>query len=92
MDYVSEKVFEAIFTGTTPIYVGPAFREFGIPEDLILRAEPEYSSILSRIDSLNSAQHEEIRAKGKEWINSLDLNARLRTTFTGIAHTILSRA
>lgn len=43
--YVSEKVFDALFAGCIPIYVGPELKKFGFPPGLVIEVEPNISSI-----------------------------------------------
>ncbi len=44
-EYMSEKLMESLFAGCIPIYVGPDPEEFGIPKDLVIRAQPSLRSI-----------------------------------------------
>jgi hypothetical protein len=44
-EYMSEKLMEALFAGCIPIYVGPDPGDFGIPRELVIRAQPNLHSI-----------------------------------------------
>jgi hypothetical protein len=44
-EYMSEKLMEALFAGCVPIYVGPDPEKYGIPKDLVIRAQPSLRSI-----------------------------------------------
>ena len=44
-EYMSEKLMESLFAGCIPVYVGPDPEEFGIPKDLVIRAQPSLHSI-----------------------------------------------
>lgn len=48
-DYMSEKLFDAFFAGTIPIYVGPPVRAFGIPKELVVESKPEPAAIAQAI-------------------------------------------
>jgi hypothetical protein len=51
-EYMSEKFFDALFSGCIPVYVGPNLAPFGIPENLYVRAD---ASLPSLAESINSA-------------------------------------
>lgn len=43
--YVSEKLFDALFAGCIPIYVGPDLKPFGLPPGLVIEVEPNLSAL-----------------------------------------------
>lgn len=45
VEYMSEKLFDSLFAGTIPIYVGPPVSQFGIPQGIVFEAEPTLQSI-----------------------------------------------
>lgn len=45
VEYMSEKLMEALFAGCIPIYVGPNPEKYGIPTELFLKAQPNIQSI-----------------------------------------------
>ena len=49
LDYVSEKLFEALCAGCCVIYVGPPLREFGIPK-VAIECPPDSQIIKQRLD------------------------------------------
>lgn len=49
LEMCTEKIFEAFKAGSIPVYVGPDIPEATIPSALYVRAEPNLSSIESRI-------------------------------------------
>lgn len=55
LEYMSEKLFDALFAGTIPIYVGPPVAQFGIPQDIVFEAEPTLTSILHCVSLAESA-------------------------------------
>ena len=44
-DYLSEKLFDAFFGGTIPIYVGPSLDVYGIPSNLVIQCSPDFESV-----------------------------------------------
>jgi hypothetical protein len=44
-EYMSEKLMESLFAGCVPIYVGPDPEKYGIPKELVIRAQPSLRSI-----------------------------------------------
>ena len=49
--YVSEKLFDALFAGCIPVYVGPSLINFGIPPGLVFEAEPNLVSIQETVSA-----------------------------------------
>ena len=47
--YMSEKIFDAFFSGCIPVYVGPSLEPFEVPGDLYVRAQPNLESIKSAL-------------------------------------------
>ena len=45
MDYVSEKLIDAVIAGTIPVYVGPHLEDFGIPHEIAVRSNPDVLDI-----------------------------------------------
>ena len=48
-ELMTEKLFDALFAGCIPIYVGPRTESFGIPESLIIRCEDTSLESLSKV-------------------------------------------
>ena len=62
--YVSEKLFDALFAGCIPIYVGPSLREFDFPAGLVIEVEASISAIkegLTRARSTDIKKWNELR-------------------------------
>ena len=70
-EYLSEKLFDAIFSGCIPIYVGPNLANFDIPDYLYIQAKPEISDIKEKIHNAKSKDYSEWLDKLKIW--SMDL-------------------
>jgi hypothetical protein len=58
-DYLSEKIFDAIFSGCIPIYVGPNLVNYEIPDYLYLQAKPDLSDIKEKIASAKTKDYSE---------------------------------
>ena len=65
-DYLSEKFFDAIFSGCIPIYVGPNLVNYEIPDYLYLQAKPDLSDIKEKIVSAKSKNY-------SEWVNQVKI-------------------
>jgi hypothetical protein len=81
LDYVSEKLFDAIQFGTVPIYVGPQLSEFGIPNEVAIQCEPSEVQVADKIaslrgdltlaiDTLKAGRKFMTSFEAKEWSNS----------------------
>lgn len=49
-EYVSEKLLDAIFAGCIPVYVGPPLDDFGIPDALVVKSQPNPRAVASAIE------------------------------------------
>ena len=58
-EYMSEKLFDAFFAGCIPIYVGPKVANYGIPEELVIQAEPNLKSIQLAYESAKRANYDD---------------------------------
>jgi len=63
--YMSEKLFDALFAGCVPIYVGPDVSKFDIPKDLVIQAEPNIASIRLAVQKAELVNQD-------QWRQSLD--------------------
>jgi len=63
---LSEKIFDAIFSGCIPIYVGPNLVNYEIPDCLYLQAKPDLSDIKEKIVSAKSKNY-------IEWVNQVKI-------------------
>jgi hypothetical protein len=52
-EYLSEKLFDAIFAGCIPIYVGPKVEDFGIPAGLVVQTLPNVQAFDSAVAKAN---------------------------------------
>ena len=70
LDYMSEKLFDCLFAGTLPIYVGPDPREFGIPEFAVIHSKPNSDSVLASIHLAREVNLAEWRSSVLAWLSS----------------------
>jgi hypothetical protein len=68
MEFLTEKLFDALFAGCIPIYVGPKVTYFGIPEDLLIQASPSFESINAAICSAKEIDYIEWSKKVEFWL------------------------
>lgn len=62
-EYMSEKLMEALFAGCIPIYVGPDPKKYGIPKELVIRAQPSLSSIQEGLTDAQGWNIEDFHAR-----------------------------
>jgi hypothetical protein len=70
IDYVSEKIFDCFRAGTVPIYVGPELEQFGIPENTVIRANPNSTDVLRVIENIDNYDLQEVQNNGWKFLNS----------------------
>lgn len=68
--YTSEKLFDALFAGTVPIYVGGDLQEAGIPPEVAIVVEPTIRGILKGVFETSDPTLVRVRQAGQEWISS----------------------
>ena len=69
LQYLSEKVFNALEAGCIPLYLGPKLSKFGIPESIVVDLSKETAASLERLKS-DAAQKELILKAGKSFLAS----------------------
>lgn len=69
-DYLSEKLFDAFFSLTIPIYVGPDIQKYGIPADLVVQCEPNLGAVKSGVQRAFEINYVEWCNNLKAWLNS----------------------
>jgi hypothetical protein len=70
IEYMSEKLFDSLFAGTFPIYVGPNPADFGMPEFVAIHAKPDINSIMKAIEQARTIDLESWRASVLAWLKS----------------------
>jgi hypothetical protein len=69
LDYMSEKLFDAILAGCIPIYVGPEVENYGIPSNLVVQAKPNLGSILECLESAKRLDFDLFQSHAQEYLN-----------------------
>ena len=69
IEYMSEKLLEAIAAGSIPVYVGPQVADFGIPSELVIQVEPNLQSVDEGIAKALSMDHESWSRMCQEWLS-----------------------
>jgi hypothetical protein len=70
IEYMSEKLFDSLFAGCFPIYVGPNPVDFGIPEFVAIHAKPDIDSIIKAIEQARKVDLDVWRTSVLEWLKS----------------------
>lgn len=68
--YMSEKLFDALFAGCIPIYVGPKVSRFKIPNNLVVQAEQTLESISEAIQNAQAIDQGEWRHRVNAFLSS----------------------
>lgn len=69
VDYLSEKLFDAFFSFTIPIYVGPNISDYGIPSNLVIQCEPTLKSIREGIAKAYQTDYLQWSHDIKSWLD-----------------------
>lgn len=70
-EILTEKIWDAWFSGCIPIFVGPDLRAWGVPDNLYVRAEPDISSVQRAIEhARDHINHGEFINVLESWLNS----------------------
>jgi hypothetical protein len=69
-DYMSEKLFDCLFTGTLPVYVGPDPTSFGIPEFVAIHSQPNIQAVKDSMELAKKVDLQEWRRLVLAWLNS----------------------
>jgi hypothetical protein len=91
-NYVSEKLFNAVISGSVPIYIGPPLPTFGIPSAIALTVDSNISgeSLDTLISELTQDDIRQIRKAGARWLDSQETQKKWNhdASFEAIVHTI----
>lgn len=69
IDYLSEKLFDAFFSRTLPIYIGPDLEKYHIPRDLALQVKPKLCDIKDAIEQIKNTDYEKWNNNLTIWLN-----------------------
>ncbi len=67
-EFMSEKIFDAFFSGCIPVYVGPPLEKFGIPSQLFVRAQSDLESVSSSITQALAMDYEAWRVQLEKFL------------------------
>ena len=70
MEFMTEKLFDSLFAGTFPIYVGPDIELFGIPSFVALQASPNIDSVTKAMEAAFEVDLDSWRTKTLAWLKS----------------------
>ena len=68
-EFITEKLFDAFFSGCIPVYVGPKLEDFEIPNALYVQAEDNLDSIELAIESVKKIDFLEWGVLKDEWLS-----------------------
>lgn len=74
-NYFSEKLFDAIYAGCIPVYVGPSVETIGLNSGYVIQAEPNLLSISQGIQKALSMPRDDWANKMLNFIKAGNLNA-----------------
>ena len=90
VDYMSEKLMDALFAGCIPVYVGPKVNSYGIPVDLVIQAEPNLKAVLSAMELAKGMDYQTFRSKALKYL--LAESTKTYWTANAVHRVILGRA
>ena len=67
-DYMTEKLFDAFFARSIPVYVGPSVDRFDVPAHLVVQVDATLSSIQRGIEIAKAMDYEQWRATLDAWL------------------------
>jgi hypothetical protein len=68
-DVMTEKLFDALFAGCIPVYVGPTLEKFDIPANLYIRADANVGSVSSAVTEALALNYDEWKAKSQKFLS-----------------------
>jgi hypothetical protein len=68
-EFMTEKLFDAFFSGCIPIYVGPELEEFPIPANLYFQAKPNLKSIKESLTEASKIDYKAWHIELCKWLN-----------------------
>jgi hypothetical protein len=70
MEFMTEKLFDSLFAGTYPIYVGPKLEFFGIPGFVASQASADFDSVSRALENASDVDLASWRKMTLEWLKS----------------------
>jgi len=72
-EFITEKLFDAFFSGCIPVYVGPNLDEFEIPNTLYVQAQDNLISIELAIESAKQIDYIKWEVIKDEWLSKVNV-------------------
>lgn len=72
-EFITEKLFDALFSGCIPVYVGPKLGEFEIPNSLYVQAEGNIDAIELAIESAKQIDYIKWGVIKDEWLSRINI-------------------
>ena len=69
LNFMTEKIFDALFSGCIPIYVGPPAKNFDIPGHLFIQALPNVKDIERCMNIVRNIDYTSWKTQAAQWIN-----------------------
>jgi len=69
IEYMSEKLLEAIAAGSVPVYVGPPVTEFGIPAELVIQVSPDLQSVNEGVSKALKLDYDSWTKSCESWLS-----------------------
>jgi len=92
-EYITEKLFDAFFARTIPIYVGPALDDFMIPNHLVISVEPTVGALLAGMKQSELLDYDEWRENLDNWLkqDEVKLNWNQENVYLRVLNRILAQ-
>jgi hypothetical protein len=68
--YISEKLFDALISGTIPLYIGPDLKKSGLPIGIAIQISGTSSEIVEIINTLSEFEIRRLLANGRAFLTS----------------------
>lgn len=75
-EYLSEKIFDAWFSGCLPIYVGPDLSKFNLPNDLVIASAQNLNSLIESLKLAREMDFDLFQSNLYEFLSSEELQQR----------------
>lgn len=75
-EFMSEKLFDSLFAGCIPVYVGPPISDFGVPENLIYQCEASPKSIVREIERALNHDYDVWASEAKKFLGDAKIREK----------------
>jgi hypothetical protein len=70
LDYFSEKLLDALYSFTIPVYCGPDPEHLGLPRGLVVLCKPNIEDLARGVEEALSMDYEEWLMSARQWMGS----------------------